>query len=51
MIQKKKKKNKILDFSSSMEPKVHEKERNIITDKPLSKTKLKILRFRPPKFT
>ena len=46
-----KKKNKILDFSSSMEPKVHEKERNAITDKPLSKTKLKIMRFRPPKFT
>jgi hypothetical protein len=45
----KKKKNKVLDFSSGMQPKNQEKERNIISDKPLTKTK-KLLRFRLPKY-
>ena len=47
----KKKKNKVLDFSSGMQPKTHENERNAISDKPMSKTKNKILRFRKANFT
>lgn len=46
----KKNKNKTLDFSSGMKPKIQEKERNIMTDKPLSRTKSKILRFRQANF-
>jgi hypothetical protein len=46
----KKKKSKILDFSSSMQPKQLERKRDVISHKPLTKTKKKLLRFRPPKF-
>ncbi len=47
---RRKNKLKCLDFSSGMQPKVLEKERDVITQKPLTKTKQKLLRFRPPKF-
>lgn len=48
---KRKKKNKILSFSNSMEPVVKEKERSKISSKPLSKTKKKITRFNLPKMS
>lgn len=47
---KRKKKNNLLEFSSGMAPKSQEKERKVITDKPLSKSKTKTLRFRDVNF-
>ena len=46
-----KKKRKRLSFGSGMKPVIEEKERSRISPRPLSKTRKKLTRFRPPKMS
>lgn len=48
---KKKKKNKVLSFSSGMKPEIKQEERSRISPRPFSKTGKKLTRFRPPKMS